>query len=175
MQPTTSKTIYLLFGIIILLLLLILGSAVFLLSSQGKLSVFGGNKVGNFFDMQNASSEGKITKVSGELITIENLRKESMTFRVSKSLTITDPGGNSTGAASGPVDPTLNKTPQVGKRAFINYQFVGGEYQISSISYLPDSVAPAAVPTPNASGPVVTPPKISASEAAALKKDPNQK
>src|SRR3989344_7001421 len=106
-------------------------------STAPKLSAPSSNE---FFDIQTAMVNGKITNVSGNNIEVENTKGLKGTVELSKNLIINDLI-NPLATPSGDL-----KKIQTGKNAQIVLNLIDGKYQavtinFQSISYLPDQIA----------------------------------
>jgi hypothetical protein len=94
-----------------------------------------------FFDTQSATVNGKITKIDGKTLTVQNSRNQSQTFMISDRVfisTVSDKGTISSSSAD------LSKIKK-GQNAFISLVNVGTTYKIASITYM-NSIQPTASP-----------------------------
>lgn len=161
MQPSSSKGIYIL--LIIILIVVILSSGINFL----RLPVLSSNKgvltAGDtFFDTQNASLSGKVTKVDGSTITIENKNGVSRQFTAAKFLTV--PVVTSSGNLSTPSADL--KTLETGKEYTIFLTVQNGGFEVINLmpvlagSIVPGGNAPAPLPVAatRSAAPVPTPP-----------------
>lgn len=99
----------------------------------------------DFFDSQITTVKGKITKVEGNKLSIENERGKTLDAKASSSL-VGPAGINLTSS------PSLNF--ELNKPATINFQAINSEYQVVSVIYNQNSPTPpqdTTITTPSSS------------------------
>jgi hypothetical protein len=161
--PNISKTNspriwYLTTALLILLLALSLGWNIY--SPRMKSSVnsplIPSSSASNIFELQNAFITGEITEINGNRITITTKAGKGE-LRVADNVSISDLNENSATPSSD------LKNIKTNKLANINAQVIKDEYQVTTISYIQQSIDLSKIP------PVTTPPipaTVSASESA---------
>lgn len=164
------------FIVIIILLVLLLGSLVSnFMNFSGKnplvSSVPSGDK-SSLFDSQSAMFTGKITKVENNKIWLENNHGVTGTAVLAPNYLVTDMEKLTSATPSGNLQqPEI----ELNKNAIISLQFINGEYQVTSISFIPSvgspivpNSVPASIPpapsfVPLPSGPILPNPSATPS------------
>jgi hypothetical protein len=157
MKSMTEKVNYLLVVILVVVALITGIVGYFLGSGKGKAAMVSQNNYSSansssnpFFDTQTATLNGKITKVNGQTLTVQNNKNQTQDFMIADRIyisTVSDKGQ----AASPSSD--LSKI-QTDKKAFINLINTGGSYKVASITYVPTATVPQPV---NSIKPVTSP------------------
>jgi hypothetical protein len=143
MPPQSNKNLYFLLGLILLIVITLLVISLYSLvipSSSDKSNPLAPNQNYTFFDQMNASVTGEITNISGSKVTIKNKKGQTKDFKVAQT---TD----------------LSKM-ETGKEVIINFIFVAGELEVSSV--FPAATIPGAPPL---LPPKLTPPATSSGTA----------
>lgn len=148
MPPKTGSKLYIAIAVLVIILVGIAGWIFINNRKAGSPLSTGGNTGNNtsLFDFQTAIFTGKITKIEGKKIWLENKYGVTGEAMISDNVTITDvsAGGIATPSAD------LNKV-KVDKDVSINFQVINGQYQATSINYL-SSNGVISIPTaPNSS------------------------
>lgn len=123
--------------ITIILVLIAAGGGFYLGKTFGN-SKIGGTTPANsngIFAQQSATIQGKVTKVSGNMITVQNNNNVSATFPTADKVFISKVTSNNLSATP---SSDLN-TIQLNQNAFINLQIENGQYKIVSVAILPES------------------------------------
>lgn len=147
MQPSSNTKFYTIIGILTSLLFIsfawIIYSTTIGTKKPGSSSLNSTSTYDQtFFDTQNASVNGKIAKIAGNNVTIENKKKGSIEAVVSPEVIITD---NSTGEIASPSGDLKNI--KLNTETFINFQFINGKFQVTNITFMPET--PPAFIDPN--------------------------
>lgn len=148
MPPKTGSKLYIAIAVLVIILVGIAGWIFINNRKAGSPLSTGGNAGNNtsLFDFQTAIFTGKITKIEGKKIWLENKYGVTGDAMISDNVTITDvsAGGIATPSAD------LNKV-QVDKDVSINFQVINGQYQATSINYLSSNGVTSIPTAPNSS------------------------
>jgi hypothetical protein len=144
-----SEKVNYLFIVLLVVVALLTGVAGYYLGSskgnKGPLSSqMGASPAGNaFFDTQTATLNGKVTKVNGKTLTIQNSKNQTQDYTASDRIFITKISDK--GVAASP-STDLNSV-QLNQNAFVNLLLQDGSYKVVSITYTP-ATPPATTSTP---------------------------
>lgn len=92
-------------------------------------------KTNSIFTSQVAYIQGKITKVDDKTLTIEKTASQSASFPISNKFVSYVPKPNSPQATAS----ADLKSIQTNKPALVSLELINGEYQIISVSYIPEA------------------------------------
>lgn len=157
MPPKSGSKLYVTVAVLIIILVFIVGWIIINVRKNG-LSMNTGSLPGNntsLFDFQTAIFTGKITKIDGKKIWLENKYGVKGEAMISANVTITDVSAGGIATPSG----DLNKI-KLNDDVSINFQVVNGQYEATSINYLSSNTnannvvippAPAISPAPQPS------------------------
>jgi hypothetical protein len=139
--------------IVIAIIMIVAFSGGFLIAGKTPQNLLNSaSKNGNsFFDNQNASLTGKITKINNGTMTVQNKKGASQSFPVSDTIII-----NKIDEKTGlPTSPSKDiNTLELNKEVVISLISQNGEFKIMSINYLPNASNFTNIPQPKQSSPL---------------------
>jgi len=139
MQPTSNKGLYIVIGLTLFAFLSSVAFNIYLISkvssqtTPSRIPINGDS----FFDSQNASVNGQITKTEGNTITIKNKNGVTKQFGIARDAVITT--SNPAVLAAPLTNP--NQT-ELNKPVFVSFKILNNEYIISSITAVIDLSSP---------------------------------